>query len=69
MFPSRSLSQKIGSKCKKDVFGGTFLANFPKFVLIIYCLLKMSQGQMLPDPDPELINSKSLDFVKPKFNQ
>ncbi len=27
----------------------------------------MSQGQQLPDPDPELINTKSLDFVKPKL--
>jgi hypothetical protein len=53
MFPSRSLSQKIGSKGQKDVFGGTFPANFPKFILIIYSLLKMSHGQMLPDQDPE----------------
>ncbi len=27
----------------------------------------MSQGQQLPDPDPELINMKSLDFAKPKL--
>jgi hypothetical protein len=27
----------------------------------------MSHGQQLPDPDPELINVKSLDFVKPKL--
>jgi hypothetical protein len=27
----------------------------------------MSQGQQLPDPDPELINAKSLDFAKPKL--
>jgi hypothetical protein len=27
----------------------------------------MSHGQSLPDPDPELINMKSLDFVKPKL--
>jgi len=27
----------------------------------------MSQGQQLPYPDPELINAKSLDFVKPKL--
>ncbi len=40
---------------------------FPKFILIIYGLLKMSQGQQLPDQDPELINAKSLDFTKPKL--
>jgi hypothetical protein len=27
----------------------------------------MSHGQQLPDPDLELINVKSLDFVKPKL--
>ncbi len=27
----------------------------------------MSQGQQLPDPDPELINAKSLVFAKPKL--
>jgi hypothetical protein len=27
----------------------------------------MSHGQLLPDPDLELINAKSLDFVKPKL--
>jgi hypothetical protein len=65
MFPSRSFSQKIGSKGQKDVLGGTFSANFPKFVLIIHGLLKMSHSQMLPDL--ELINEKSLDFEKPKL--
>jgi hypothetical protein len=38
-----------------------------KFILVIYNLLKMSQGQSLPDPDLELINGKSLDFAKPKL--
>jgi hypothetical protein len=27
----------------------------------------MSHGQQLPDPDPELINAKSLNFTKPKL--
>jgi len=65
MFKSRSLSTKISHKSQKNVFGRTFPANFPKLVLIIYGLLKMSQGQQLPDP--ELINAKSLDFAKPKL--
>jgi hypothetical protein len=67
MFPSRLFSQKICSQSKKNVFGRTFPVNFPKFVLIIYSLLKMSQGQMLSDPDPELINVKSLNYTKPKL--
>jgi hypothetical protein len=46
---------------------GTFPANIMKLVFIIYGLLKMSHGQLLLDPDPELINSKSLDFAKPKL--
>jgi hypothetical protein len=37
-----------------------------KFIIIVYCLLKMSLSQALPDP--EFINAKkSLDFAKPKF--
>jgi hypothetical protein len=67
MFPSRHFSQKIGSQSQKNVIGRTLPANFPKFVLILYGLLKMSKGQMLPDPDLELINVKSLDFTKPKL--
>ena len=64
MFQSRHLSQKIRGKSQKNVIGQTFPANFPKFVLIIYGLLKMSQGQQLPDPDPELINMKPKLFFK-----
>jgi hypothetical protein len=65
MFQGRSLSKKICGKGQKNVLGRTLPANLPKFVLIIYGLLKMSQGQQLPDP--ELINAKSLDFTKPKL--
>jgi hypothetical protein len=67
MFQSRRLNQKIRGPSKKNVFGRTFPANFPKFILLISGLLKMSQGQQLPDPEPELINAKSLDFAKPKL--
>ena len=67
MLQSRRLSQKIRGQGKKNVSGRTFPANLPKFILIIYGLLKMSQGQQLPDPDPELINPKSLDFATPKL--
>jgi hypothetical protein len=38
-----------------------------KIVIILYGLLKMSHGHSLPDPDPELINAKTLDFAKPKL--
>jgi hypothetical protein len=67
MFQGRRLSKKVHGQGQKDVFGRAFPANFPKFILIIYGLLKMSQGQQLPDLDPELINAKSLDFAKPKL--
>jgi hypothetical protein len=65
MFQGRCLSEKICGQGQKNVFGRTFPANFLKFFLIIYGLLKMSQGQQLQDP--ELINAKSLDFAKPKL--
>jgi hypothetical protein len=39
--------------------------KLPKLIPI-YSLLKMSAGQSILDADPELINMKSLDFVKPK---
>jgi hypothetical protein len=68
MFQSRRLSKKIRGQGQKDVLGRAFPANLPKFVLIIYGLLKRSQGQQLPEPDPELINTKSLDFAKPKIS-
>jgi hypothetical protein len=64
MFPGRNLSKKIHGKSQKNVLGQTFPANFPKFILIIYSLLKMSQGQQLPDPDLELINAKPKLFFK-----
>jgi hypothetical protein len=67
MFPSRCFSQKISSQSPKNVFGRPLPAIFLKFILIIYGLLKMSQGQSLPDSDPELINAKSLGFAKPKL--
>jgi hypothetical protein len=67
MFPSRCFSQKIGGQSKKMSLAELFPPNFPKFVLIIYGLLKMSQGQVFPDPDVELINKKSLNFAKPKL--
>jgi hypothetical protein len=67
MFQSGRLSKKICGQGQKNVFGRTFPTNLPKFILIIYGPLKMSQGQLLPDPDPELVNAKSLHFVKPKL--
>jgi hypothetical protein len=67
MFQSRRLSKKIRGQGQKNVFGRTFPANLPKFLIIIYGLLKISQGQQLPDPDSELSNAKSLNFAKPKL--
>jgi hypothetical protein len=65
MFQGRSLSKKISGQIQKNVSGRAFPANFPQFFLIIYGLLKISQ--QLPDPDPELINAKNLNFAKPKL--
>ncbi len=67
MFQSRCFSAKVSGQGQKNVIGRTLPANFKKFLLIFYGLLKMSQGQSLPDPDPELINTKNLDFAKPKL--
>ncbi len=67
MFKSRSVGKKIGSQSPKNVTSGAFSANLQKFLIILYGLLKMSHGQPLPDPDPELINAKSNDFAKPKL--
>jgi len=48
--------RKSVAKVRKMSLAELFPANFPKFVFIIYSLLKMSQGQVLPDPDVELVN-------------
>jgi hypothetical protein len=54
MFFSRRLSSKVCHLLQK-------------FFVIIFGLLKMSQGQSLQDTDPELINEKNLYFEKPKL--
>jgi len=56
MFSSGRLSSKISHKSKKNVSGRTVPANLQKHLFFLYSLLKMSQGQSLPDPDLELIN-------------
>jgi hypothetical protein len=63
MFPSRHFSSKICHEGTKNVLGQAFPTNLQKILLIFYLLLKMSQGQSLPDLDPEHINAKSLDFA------
>jgi hypothetical protein len=67
MFQSRSLGFEVSPKGAQNVTGQTFPTNIPKFVIIFYCLLKMTQGQTVPDLDLELINAKSLDFMTPKL--
>jgi hypothetical protein len=67
MFSSGHFSLEVSRKSKKNVFGRAFPANLQKLIFSFYGLLNMSHGQSLPDPDPELINSKSLDFAKPKL--
>ncbi len=41
--------------------------HFPSLVVLLYCLLKMTSGTTVPDPDPELINAQNFDFAKPKL--
>jgi hypothetical protein len=36
-------------------------------IVILYCLLKISLGSTVPDPDPELMNAQNFDFAKPKL--
>jgi hypothetical protein len=67
MLTSLGLGKKIGRQSPKNVPGATFSANLKQLIVIFYSLLKLSHGQPLPDPDPELINTKSLDFAKPKL--
>jgi hypothetical protein len=47
--------------------GRTFSAHTQTLFIILYCLLKMSHGKNVPDPEPELINGKNLTFAKPKL--
>jgi hypothetical protein len=53
--------RKLVAKVRKMSLAELFLPISRNLSIII----KMSHGQMLPDP--ELINTKSLDFVKPKL--
>jgi hypothetical protein len=38
--------------------------HFPSLVVLLYCLLKMTSGTTVPDPDPELINAQNFNFAK-----
>jgi hypothetical protein len=63
------ISQKLHLKisCQGAHGGQTVSTHVLRVLIIIHCLLKMRQGQTVPDPDPELINVRSLDFAKPKL--
>jgi hypothetical protein len=61
MFPSWSLSQKIGSQGQKNVPGRTFSANLKKFIIVFYSLLKMTQGTTHLEEDPDFIAATHLD--------
>jgi hypothetical protein len=36
-------------------------------LLLVYSLLKITEGQSVLDPEPELIHAQSFDFAKPKI--
>ncbi len=59
----------INSQSLKNVISRTFPVILMKLIIVFYGILKMSHGQALPDPDPdpELINAKSLNFAKTKL--
>jgi hypothetical protein len=66
IFEKISFNEKACQKiCGQGLQGHRHLSSgFPKF---LYYLLKMTQGQSVPNVDRELINAKSLKFVKPKL--
>jgi len=53
MFKGRSLCTKIGGQGQKNVIGRTLPANFQKFIIIFYGILKMTQGISILDSEPE----------------
>jgi hypothetical protein len=53
---NRKQSQKSGQR---------YPSHLPSFIIIIYCILKMSSGSTVPDP--ELMNPQNFDFDKPKL--
>jgi len=62
MFWSRTLSQKIGCQGQKDVIVRIVPSNFQKLILIIYSLLKMTNGcySLASDPEPMKTPIKSI---------
>jgi hypothetical protein len=63
MLQSRCSSSKVSCKSKKKVFGRTLPTNLKKLFIILYCILKMTQGQSLLEWDPEVTAAEALDSV------
>ncbi len=57
--------QKYCRQSQKGCRRSPFPPCFTKFLLIIYSLLKMMQGQQVPDPDPELIKGRASTLPDP----
>jgi hypothetical protein len=63
---SKSVGKAV-QKCAKSSEGCQRIpSNLPALHVILYGLHKMTSGSVL-DPDPELINTQSLNFAKPKL--
>jgi len=68
MFKGRSLSEKICGKSQKNVLGRTFPTYFPKLVLILYSLLKMTTECCALDSEPETTNREIRSIFTDKSN-
>jgi hypothetical protein len=62
---SQKLSQKVS--CQSVQSHGVVSTRVPKLFHVINSPFKMSRGQTVLDPNPELINARSLNFMKSKL--
>jgi len=58
MFKSRRLSQKIRGQSQKNVLGRTISAHLAQFLIILYCLVKITSGcnPLESVPEKKIIN-------------
>ncbi len=63
---SKKFHLKVSCK-SQGAHSQSFPSCFKKLLFVFYGLLKMREGQTVLDLDPELINIRSLDFVKLKL--
>jgi hypothetical protein len=59
--------EKSLAELKKGYRRSEISPGLAKFIIIINGLLKMTEGQSVPDPDLKLINEQSFKFAKSTF--